>query len=71
MSMSNINIGDDAKVVSGDHEGKSGRVVYLREVSTNFREPEDYALLEYTGVNWNNQSYVGQISVPVRRLQRR
>jgi hypothetical protein len=71
MSPSEIQVGDDARVISGDHEGKTGRVVYMRDVSTDFREAEQYALLEYVGVNWENKQYVDQISVPVRRLQRR
>jgi len=71
MSVNDIGIGDDAKVISGDHEGKHGRVVYLRDVSTDFRESEPYALLEYNSINYANESFVDQISVPVRRLAKR
>lgn len=62
-----VSIGQDVNVVSGPHEGKSGRVVYMREVSLDSRSPEPYAVLEYRGTNAADQPYIDHISVPARR----
>jgi len=61
-------VGDQVRVVSGDHQGRQGRIVYLREVSLDNREPERYALVEYAEENCFKEVHVDQISVPVRRL---
>lgn len=66
--MSNVAVGSDVKVVSGPHEGRSGRVVYTRDFSLDGREPEPYAVVEFQAVNAADQLYTDQISVPVRRL---
>jgi hypothetical protein len=66
--MNNLGVGSDVKVVSGPHEGRSGRVVYTREFSLDGREPEPYAIVEFSAVNAADQVYTDHISVPVRRL---
>jgi hypothetical protein len=61
-------IGDTVRVISGDHEGRQGKIVYLRDVSLDAREPERYALVEYAEQNCFKETHVDHISVPVRRL---
>lgn len=61
-------VGDQVRVVSGDHEGRQGRIVYLREVSLDNRDPERYALVEYSEQNCFKEMQTDHISVPVRRL---
>lgn len=63
--MSNVQVGDDVKVISGDHEGRAGRVIYMRNVQSGFKE-EPYALVEYLDINGRDE-----ISVPVRRLEKK
>ena len=64
-----MRLGDQVSVMSGDHAGISGRVVYLRDFSYAGHEPEPYAIVEYHGKNCFDEVYVDQVSVPVRRLQ--
>lgn len=61
-------VGDRVRVISGDHEGRQGRIVYLREVSLDNRDPERYALVEYSEENCFKEIQTDHISVPVRRL---
>lgn len=61
-------VGDTVRVISGDHEGRQGKIVYLRDVSLDNRDPERYALVEYAEQNCFKEVHVDQISVPVRRL---
>jgi ribosomal protein L24 len=61
-------VGDDVAVVSGPHEGRKGRIVYIREVSLDNREAERYAIVEYSEKNCFDEVGVDHISVPVRRL---
>lgn len=65
--MSEIRVGEDVKVVSGPHEGRSGRVIYQRDFSLDGREPEPYLVVEFRALNAADQTYVDQISVPARR----
>ena len=61
-------VGDTVRVISGDHEGRQGKIVYLREVGIDNRDPERYAIVEYAEQNCFKEVQVDQISVPVRRL---
>lgn len=65
--MSEVGIGDDVKVVSGPHEGRSGRVVYMRQVAIDGRGEEPYAIVEFMDTNGG----VDHISVPARRTARK
>ena len=65
--MSQVQIGQDVSVVSGPHEGRSGQVTTLRDVSTG-GEPETYAIVRFTATNCFKEVYTDEISVPVRRL---
>lgn len=64
----NLRPGDNVEVISGPHEGRSGRVVQTRDLSLDGRDPETYAIVEYVQRNCFNEVDVDQISVPVRRL---
>lgn len=61
-------VGDTVRVISGDHEGRQGKIIYLRDVALDMREPERYALVEYAEQNCFKETHVDHISVPVRRL---
>jgi hypothetical protein len=65
-----MQIGQDVNVVSGPHAGVSGRVVYIRDYSQAGSEPEPYAIVEYHSKNCFDETYIDQVSVPVRRLSR-
>jgi len=60
--------GRNVDVVSGPHEGRGGRVLEIRDVSVGGKEPEGYAIVEFTAKNCFNEFYTDQISVPIRRL---
>jgi hypothetical protein len=62
-----VDVGDDVRIISGDHEGRSGRVVYRRDFSMGGREPEPYLLVEYL----DTTGAVDQISVPARRTEKK
>ena len=62
-----ISLGQNVRVASGPHEGRSGTVVQLRDVVLGYSEPEQYAIVEY-GVDGGGKDAV---SVPVRRLERK
>jgi len=66
--VNNLRIGDTVDVVSGPHEGRSGKVVQTRDLSLDGHDPETYAIVEYVQRNCFNEVDVDQISVPVRRL---
>lgn len=68
--MSEIQRGDDVKVVSGPHEGRAGRVLMTRDISLDGRDAETYAIVEYAQQNCFQEMNVDQISVPVRRCVR-
>ena len=61
-------VGMNVDVVSGPHEGRSGRIVLTRDVGIDGRDPETYAIVEFTAQNCFKEQYTDQISVPVRRL---
>jgi hypothetical protein len=61
--------GRDVDVISGPHQGRSGRVLEIRDVSLgDGREPEGYAIVEYREKNCFDEVQTDQISVPIRRL---
>jgi hypothetical protein len=60
--------GRDVDVVSGPHEGRGGRVLMIRDMAIDGREPEGYAIVEFSARNCFNETYTDQISVPIRRL---
>lgn len=60
--------GRDVEVVSGPHEGRGGRVLEIRDVSIDGREPEGYAIIEFKEQNCFKEWQTDQISVPIRRL---
>lgn len=60
--------GRDVEVVSGPHEGRGGRVLEIRDISIDGRDPEGYAIVEFTAENCFKEKYTDQISVPIRRL---
>ena len=80
--MSDIRVGDDVRVVSGIHEGTSGRVVKIatpddvlfadskRPLAGSFLK-EDMALIQHRQTNAFNEVSVEEVAVPVRRLERR
>lgn len=60
--------GHDVDVVSGPHEGRGGRILEIREIGIDGRDPEAYALIEFTAKNCFDETYTDQISVPIRRV---
>jgi hypothetical protein len=64
-------LGADVDVVSGPHEGRGGRVVRIAEISIDGREPEAYAIVEFTAKNCFDEVQSDEISVPIRRLAMR
>ena len=65
-----IQIGDPVEVVSGPHEGRSGKISYLKQQSTSpMSDPEWYALVDIKQKHFDNTSSDDQIAVPVRRLK--
>lgn len=60
--------GRDVDVVSGPHEGRSGRVLEIRDIAIDGRDAEGYAIVEFSGKNCFDEIYSDQISVPIRRL---
>ncbi len=68
--MSDIRQGDVVDVVSGPHEGRSGPVIQLRDISTG-GDPETYAVVAFRETDCFNETHADTISVPVRRLRRR
>lgn len=61
-------LGHDADVVSGPHEGRGGRILEIRDVAIDGREPEGYALLEFREQDCFKDWHTDHISVPIRRL---
>ena len=64
-------IGSDVDVVSGPHQGRGGRIIQLRDIGIDGREPEPYAVVEYTEKNCFDEYQTDVISVPIRRLSLR
>lgn len=60
--------GRDVEVVSGPHQGRGGRVLEIREIGIDGRDPEAYAVVEYQEKNCFDEVQTDQISVPIRRL---
>lgn len=60
--------GKDVDVVSGPHEGRGGRILQIRDVAIAGKEPEAYALIEFSEKNCFNEMNTDQISVPIRRV---
>ena len=60
--------GRNVDVVSGPHEGRGGRVIEIRDIGIDGRDPEGYAIVEFTEKNCFNEVQTDQISVPIRRL---
>jgi hypothetical protein len=60
--------GKDVDVVSGPHEGRGGRILEIRDVALDGREPEAYALIEFAEKNCFNEIHTDQLSVPIRRV---
>lgn len=63
--------GKDVEVVSGPHEGRAGRITQIREIGIDSRDPEPYAIVEYTNKNCFDEVQTDSISVPIRRLSLR
>lgn len=64
-------IGDRVAVVSGPHEGRSGTISLLQEVSQPWKDPEWYALVDFQYTDCFGEVHQDQISVPSRRLKPR
>jgi hypothetical protein len=60
--------GRDVDVVSGPHQGRAGRVLEIRDIALDGRDPEGYAIVEYREKNCFDEVQTDQISVPIRRL---
>ena len=60
--------GRNVDVVSGPHEGRGGRVLEIRDISIDGRDPEGYAIVEFAEKNCFDEIRTDQISVPIRRL---
>ena len=60
--------GRDVEVISGPHQGRAGRVLEIRDISLDGRDPEGYAIVEYREKNCFDEVQTDQISVPIRRL---
>lgn len=67
--MNDIHIGSKVKVVSGDHQGRSGTVTYIAAPRISYTEPELYALVEISVVDASDRVVSDDIAVPMRRLQ--
>jgi hypothetical protein len=63
--------GRDVDVVSGPHQGRSGRVLMIQDIEIDGRDPEGYAIVEYREKNCFDETQTDQISVPIRRLSLR
>lgn len=64
-------VGDNVNVVSGPHEGRSGRIADLRQVQREWSDPEWYALLDFNYTDCFGEQHQDQIAVPTRRLKPR
>ncbi len=71
MAAKEASIGDRVDVVSGPHEGRSGTVALLQQVQMPWKDPEWYALLDFSYTDCFGEQHSDQISVPVRRLKPR
>lgn len=68
--------GDHVDVISGDHEGRSGILTQLRQISMPWKDPEWYGVIAYEETahddsNPEGRKYTDHIVVPVRRLRPR
>lgn len=71
MAIRDAQIGDNVDVVSGPHEGRSGKVALLQQVQMPWKDPEWYALVDFSYTDCFGEGHQDQISVPVRRLKPR
>lgn len=70
MKNEEIMLGMPVRVISGDHEGRGGRVIHLDYPKAFYNdEPELYAIVEYKEKNEvDGTERMDQIALPVRRL---
>lgn len=62
--------GDFVNVVSGPHEGRSGKIIRLHPQSVGmYGEPEWFALLAIKTVDFEGGTGEDEIAVPTRRLK--
>lgn len=64
-------IGKDADVISGPHEGRGGRILQIRDVALDGRDPEAYAVIEFQEQDCFKDWHTDHVAVPVRRVSLR
>lgn len=70
MEASKAMIGMPVRAVSGDHEGRSGRIVHLDYPKASYTDPELYAIVEFTYKDEDGQAHKDEFALPVRRLEK-
>lgn len=62
-------LGMPVRVVSGDHEGRSGTIVHLDFPKASYTDPELYAIVRYSYTDEEKTVHTDEIALPVRRLE--
>lgn len=63
-----VGVGDQVRVASGPHEGRSGTITGIRPVQVGYGDPEPYAIVQISVKDATDKLVDDFISVPMRRL---